>query len=65
MITNIFFGKGSSSWPVHLDDVQCNGTESTLLNCTHSTTVDDGCGSHNEDIGIICQQSQGTVHDKY
>ena len=63
MITNISFGEGNSSEPVHLDDVQCTGTESTLLDCTHSTTVDQGCRSHSEDIGIICQRSQGTVHD--
>jgi hypothetical protein len=63
VITSISFGEGSSSRPVHLDDVQCTGTESTLLNCTHSAAADQGCRSHREDVGIICQRSQGTMHD--
>ena len=61
VITNISFGNGSLSQPVHLDDVQCTGSEPNLLNCTQSATVDDGCNSHEQDIGIICEQSQGTM----
>ena len=38
---------------IHLDDVQCNGSESTLANCSHR-----GVGDHNchllEDAGVIC-----------
>ena len=61
VITNISFGKGSSSRPVHLDDVQCTGTEPNLLNCNRSATVDEGCRKHGQDIGIICERSQGTM----
>ena len=60
-ITNISFGAASSSRPVHLDDVQCTGTEPNLLNCTHSATADNDCRSHQQDIGIICERSRGTV----
>ena len=35
--------------------------ESTLLDCPRSATVDQGCRRHDQDVGIICQQSQGTV----
>ena len=35
--------------------------ESTLLDCPRSATVDQGCRNHDQDVGIICQRSQGTV----
>ena len=60
VITDISFGGGRTSQPVHLDDVQCDGTEPNLLNCTHSATVDSGCREHGQDIGIICKRSQGS-----
>ena len=43
---------------IHLDDVQCNGSESRLASCSHL-----GVGVHNchpsEDAGVIC--SSGTA----
>ena len=35
-----------------MDDVQCNGTERRLFDCTHLTT--HNCG-HTEDAGARCQ----------
>ncbi len=32
----------------------CNGSEGTLLECNHSTTVDPTCDTYN-DAGVICQ----------
>ena len=61
MITNISFGEGSSSTPVHLDNVQCTGSEASLLNCTHGRAEKDDCLLHREDIGMICKRSQGAV----
>ena len=60
VVTNISFGEGGSFQPIHLDDVQCTGTEPNLLNCTHSGVGVHNCG-HPEDIGIICQPSQGII----
>ena len=60
VITDISFGKGSTSQSVHLDDIQCDGTEPNLLNCNRSATVDVNCRDHGQDIGIICTRSQGS-----
>ena len=44
-----YFGQGSGT--ILMDDVQCDGTESYLTNCTHITSHD--CG-HSEDAGVRC-----------
>ena len=46
-----FFGTGIGR--IHLDDLQCNGTEERLVNCTHRGTGVHNCG-HAEDAGVIC-----------
>ena len=62
VIANISFGGAGSSRPIHLDNVQCTGTEPNLLNCSHNGIgVHDCNDDHGEDIGIICMRSQGTV----
>lgn len=43
------FGQGGG--PIHLDDVGCIGTETTLGSCTHLTT--HNCGKQ-EDAGVTC-----------
>jgi len=44
---------GSGFGIIHLDNVQCDGSELRLANCTHL-----GVGNHNcvpsEDAGVIC-----------
>ena len=49
---------GSGVGIIHLDDVQCDGSESRLTNCSHR-----GVGVHNcqpsEDAGVKC--SPGNV----
>ena len=50
-VTRAQFGSGVGI--IHLDNVQCNGSESILANCSHR-----GVGVHNcqpsEDAGVIC-----------
>ena len=47
-----FFGLGTGR--IHFDDLGCNGTEQSLLVCSHRGTGVHNCG-HNEDAGVICQ----------
>ena len=44
------FRQGNDS--ILLDDLKCNGTEQTLLNCTYSQT--HNC-DHSEDAGVRCE----------
>ena len=46
----------SSSGPIYLDNVQCMGNESFLVNCSYDTNITD-C-THTQDAGVRCQ---GTV----
>ena len=45
------FASGSGN--IFLDDVKCSGTESSLLDCTHSPMGSYDCG-HYEDAGVTC-----------
>ena len=45
-----FYGQGTG--PIYLDDVQCIGNESSLLNCTY--TSQHNC-VHGEDVGVQCR----------
>ncbi|XP_041660917.1 scavenger receptor cysteine-rich type 1 protein M130-like [Cheilinus undulatus] len=46
-----FFGEGKEA--IWLDDVQCTGSETSILNCQHRPIGENNCG-HGEDAGVIC-----------
>ena len=48
----IYFA-GAGSGPIHLDNVQCTGAESWLLDCAHSNTQPN-C-HHFEDVWVSCE----------
>ncbi|XP_076455166.1 scavenger receptor cysteine-rich domain-containing protein DMBT1-like [Babylonia areolata] len=51
-----FFGRGSG--PILLDDVQCSGTEESLLQCRAKPLGQHNCG-HSEDASVICANGGG------
>ncbi len=54
-----FFGPGQV--PIHLDDLQCEGDEETLLDCVHSGVGRHNC-DHNEDAGVVCVSKSSFLH---
>ena len=45
------FGQGSGK--IWLDDVQCQGNESSIVNCRRRPLGEHNCG-HSEDASVIC-----------
>lgn len=45
---------GWGSGIIHMDYVNCAGTEISIVNCTYSTNFGSNC-NHNTLAGVICQ----------
>ncbi|XP_017567284.1 HHIP-like protein 1 [Pygocentrus nattereri] len=53
-------GPGSNDVSIFLDDVECEGTERTLLHCKRSKLGKHNC-SHEEDVGVVCGYKESAV----
>ncbi|XP_071498165.1 scavenger receptor cysteine-rich domain-containing protein DMBT1-like [Diadema antillarum] len=51
-----YFGQGTGN--IILDNVQCDGTEATILNCVHAGILRHNCG-HSEDASVVCSTQDG------
>lgn len=55
-----YFGEGQG--PIHLDNVRCLGTETSLGHCLAVGQDGHDC-RHNEDAGVICDYNLDPVGD--
>ena len=51
VVRNGFFGQGQTA--IHLDDLNCDGSERRLADCSHPGVGNHNC-AHFEDVGVIC-----------
>ena len=53
-VTNAYYGRGNGT--VWLDNVECTGTETDLVNCSHNSfgVVASNCLDHHNDAGVVC-----------
>ncbi|XP_019641566.1 PREDICTED: deleted in malignant brain tumors 1 protein-like [Branchiostoma belcheri] len=54
---------GTGTGPIYMEDLQCDGTESSLFNCSHKGwRVHDCSRWHHEEVGVVCALLKNNTH---
>lgn len=54
------FGRGTG--PIHIDAVECQGNETSIVQCNHSGWGSHNC-DHNQDISVNCTSQKSMLYD--
>ena len=55
---------GSGSGQIWLDDVNCLGSETSIVNCPHGGWGSHNCG-HHEDASVVCSSKLHVIRSKH
>lgn len=54
------FGRGTG--PIHINAVECQGNETSIVQCNHSGWGNHDC-DHNQDISVNCTSQKSMLYD--
>lgn len=54
------FGRGTG--PIHIDAVECQGNETSIVQCNHGGWGSHDC-DHNQDISVNCTSQTSMLYD--
>lgn len=57
------FGAGNDSQDIVLDDLWCQGHETSLVSCVNRRWGSSNC-FHNEDAGVVCMKKRKCTHSR-
>ena len=61
-VSRAYFGEGSG--PIHLEDLECVGTESSLTECPQHPATPN-CNQHSQDASVLCLRELCVLFDQH